>query len=792
MKGKIEKHKSNYTKWIIIFVWLQPILDLITSLFTRFNGSFFTAGALIRYLFLFVLILIVVFKLKIYRHKNLSILFFSLLVYLITFVFFVLFKKGLIISVFEIKYALKMFYFIFVLIFLYLFNKNQHKTFLNYKDIIYPTMIYLALLILPIITKTSFDSYSGYKSGTTGWFFAANEIGSILSIIAPLFLYYVLTFKRKLSKYFLIFIYTFVCMAIGTKVPFLGILFSIFIFIIYYSYSGIINQQKSTFTDKTFPLLVLLTFIYMWYPFSPIGQNVTKHVRYVTTEQTVGKGGPVIEVVDMEQVIFSGRNNLLKHKFKSFKKSSLFQKFIGIGYYEKTKEGYVARSVEMDLFDLFFSYGILGFILMLILPGYLIVVLLYRYLSNFTKNFKNVKLNAIIFTVFLGFSVSIVAGHVISAPSVSIYLAMLLMLAYSELTQKSYLKKKVWIDVTNSPHVIFFNPVILELREQNIDVLVTTREYAQTTDLLKEFNIEYTLIGDHKGKSKIKKIWGMFDRSWDLYWFIRNENIDASLSMSSFTAMIASTMLEIPHMTLYDYEYTIGHHISYRLSDIVLTPRGVDEKLIKKYGGTMSNTIYYDGLKEQIYINHYVSDFVKLNQNIALMKKELKIPLNRIVILFRPEATMAHYQSNVNDLSLNLVNFLNKHKKTPIILVIPRTNDQKNEYKNLKLKNVIVTPKTYNGIELICLSDLVIGAGGTVNREAATLNIPVYSIFQGGKLAVVDKKLIEKKIMTYIKNNNDFKKIIISKNILKKDLKINSLMNFYINNVQKLLKKKER
>lgn len=791
---KITENNQNqlYIKWTIFFIWLQPIIDVATSLFARFSDSFITLGILTRIAFLLFVIFFTIFKLKIYKEKKLFFLFLSLIIYLITYILSAIVDKGLIVSLHEIKYVVKMFYAVFVLFFLYLHSLKKSKSFLNYKDIIYPTIVYLLLLFFPMITRTAFDSYAGYKLGTTGWFFSANEIGSILSVVAPLFVFYVLNLKNKILGFSLIAIYTIVCMNIGTKVPFLGILFSVIIFVSYYGIVEIYQKQKSIIKSKMFPLTFILILIYFWYPYSPIGQNVSKHVSNVTYEQIVDEYGQVIEIVDMEQVIFSGRNNLLKHKFKSFKKAPITNKFLGIGYYEKDTDGYIARSVEMDLFDLFFSYGILGFVLMLILPGYLIIVLLYKYFSNFKRNFKNVKLNAIMFAIFLGASVSIVAGHVISAPSVSIYLVILLILAYSELTQKSFLKKKVWIDVTNSPHAILFNPVILELKENNIDVLVTAREYAQTTDLLKEFDIEHALIGDHKGKSKIKKIGGMFDRTWKLYWFIRKENVDASLSMSSFTAMISSAMLDIPHMTLYDYEYTIGHHISYRFSDIVLTPRGVDEKLIKKYGSTPDNTVYYDGLKEQIYINHYVSDFVKLKRNTEAIKKELKVPLNRIVILFRPEATMAHYQSNVNDLSMDLIKFLNKHEQKPIIIVLPRTNDQKNEYENLKLKNVIVPSKTYNGIELISLSDLIIGAGGTINREAAALNIPVYSIFQGGKLATIDKKLIEREEMVYIQSKRDFEKIIIEKNNIITKTNFDNSMGFYIKNVQKLFKSKER
>lgn len=795
MKNTKKKKQLEFLDWFIIFVWLQPILDLFTSLSTRYNLSFFSIGAVVRYLVLVVMGIFLLFKMKIYKHKKFFAFIVLIVTYLLVYIISSVYTKGVYIGFLEIKYAIKSFYFILVFLFIFLYKQKGYKSHFEYKDIIYSSLLYIFFLFIPSLTGTAFNSYSHFKSGTIGWFYAANEIGSILSFLAPLFVYYALNKKSLLLKIILLFSYLLTCMHIGTKVPFLGIFFSLIIFAMYYVINAIKERKTEMIRNKVMPLLALLIFVVVWYPYSSVGKNISKHVRNQTSTVVVEKNDSgktnleEIERMDFENIVFSGRTNSYKNKAKEYKKSFYLDKLFGKGYYELDDKIYIAKSIEMDIFDTIFNFGILGCILIFIFPLSVSIFVVLKYLTNFKKNIWNIKLNAILFSLFLAFSISFLAGHVITAPSVSIYIAILLMLAYQEVLKPTKVSKKIWIDITNSPHAILFNPVIKELKKKKYEVVVTTRDYAQTIDLLKLFEIEYTVVGDHKGKNKYKKTWGLIERSWQLYWFIRKEKVSASLSMSSFTAIIASNALDIPHMTLYDYEYTTGHYISYRLSNIILTPKGVDEKLLKKYGSNKQNTVFYPGLKEQIYIEYYLPN--KNNKIIIQekLKKNLGITTNNPIILFRPEATMAHYQNNVNSMSLKLIKYLSEHKSNPVIIVIPRTPDQKKEYINLKYKNVIVPSKTLNGIDLIQLSDLVIGAGGTVNREAAALGVPAYSIYKGGKMGAIDNMLIKTKKMVYIDSERDFNKIKVKK--VKKDVSkpLKNTMNFYLKNISLLLKK---
>ncbi len=350
--------------------------------------------------------------------------------------------------------------------------------------------------------------------------------------------------------------------------------------------------------------------------------------------------------------------------------------------------------------------------------------------------------------------------------------------------------KKIWIDITNSPHVIFFNPIIKELKANNYQIVVTARDYAQTKGLLDMFEIKYHMFGGHKGKKKLNKIWGLIERSWQLYKFVKKQKFDASLGMSSQYAMIVSKLLKIPHMTLSDYEYTSGHHMSFRLSKKILIPEGVEDSVLKKYGAKKENVIFYSGLKEQFYIHYYVKEYHQKYQENPL-KDMLNIDQNKILIVIRPEATMAHYQSNKNDIIFELIEFLDNHEKQPIIIVLPRVKEQKEEYQAKKFKNVIIPEKVINGIDLVCSVDLVIGGGGTVNREAAAVGTPAYTIYTGGEFGAVDRMLISSGRMIKIEKKEDFKKIKIEKRKSLPNPVGDDFSKWYIDMVGDLIKEKK-
>lgn len=782
--------EEKINKIFILFLWSQPLVDLITSLSVRHGVSFVTIGIIIRATMMLFLGYYVVVVLK-PKNKHLIIYLLSILLYIIIYSLLTYFNKGLIITVNEIVYLFKTLYFIFMLLFLYAINKSRaSKSFLNYRDLIMPLLIYVILIILAAVTKTNFSSYNGFKIGTVGWFYAANEIGSIIGILSPLFIYFAIKQRKIYIKYIVLALYILCCLIIGTKVPLFAIIITLSSFIILYLIKFVYTKNKHYLFMTFFPFFVCLVFVYFLSPISPAGKNVVDHINNVSKE-VIDDEGNHINQIDIENIVMSGRNNFYKAKKELYLNSSIEKKLFGIGIYNLINNDYKKLSVEMDLFDILFNFGLIGFLLTYLFPVILILRLIKKYFTNFIKNIQRVDQFSIIISLILGFSISFISGHVITAPAVSIYIAILLIIVLSKPKEENVTSKNIWIDITNSPHAILYNPIIKRLKNENFNITVTVRDYSQTVGLMDLFKIDYILIGDHKGKNKWKKLWGILERSNDLYWFARKNAFDASLSMSSQTCMIASKLVGIPHMTLYDYEYTMGHHINFRLSDIILTPKGVNEKTLKKYGANLKDVVYYPGLKEQFYIYYYIKELNKSNKKTNILKEKFNISKNQILIVFRPEATVAHYQSNDNNLSFDLIDFLDKHPKKPCIMVLPRIASQYQEYKSKNYKNVILPEEVINGIELVASADLVISAGGTVNREAAAIGVPAYTIYQGGKFGAVDKMLIKTNRMIQIKSKKDFETIKVElKKVTPKPIG-KDFSDLYVDLVNQLIKRSD-
>ncbi len=348
--------------------------------------------------------------------------------------------------------------------------------------------------------------------------------------------------------------------------------------------------------------------------------------------------------------------------------------------------------------------------------------------------------------------------------------------------------KKIWLDLTNSPHVILYNSMIPKMKEAGYDIVITARDYAQTIELLELFSIPYTLIGKHQGKNKIKKILGLLSRSFALYKFAKGKNFDAAISMSSQYIMIAARLRRIPHMTLFDYEYSTGHKISFRLSKKILSPQGVSQEVLKEYGAKMEKVVYYSGLKEQFYIHYYMKKYREMYGASNPIREKFHIDEERVLVVVRPEATVAHYQINKNSLSMELVEFLNNHPIKPFIILLPRINSQREEYKQKNFENVIIPDEVINGIDLVASCDLIIGAGGTMNREGAAVGTPVYTIYQGGKMCAVDRMLIESERMTHVATKHDFSKIKLVKKTKAPHTIGEDLTEMYIKEIEKLIK----
>ena len=296
---------------------------------------------------------------------------------------------------------------------------------------------------------------------------------------------------------------------------------------------------------------------------------------------------------------------------------------------------------------------------------------------------------------------------------------------------------KIWIDLTNSPHVNFFDRMIKELL-LNHEVLITCRPLANTIELLELSGFSYHIVGTHYGQSTIKKMLGFSIRSGQLYIFLKNKGIDVAASHSSFYSPLVSKLLGIRCIYLNDNEYAAGNKISFAFADKIMVPEFLDIKKVKKQWARETKIIKYPGVKEGIYLWSYEP---AIYNNIADGKSKKRI-------FIRPEPwTAQYYKGKRNFIDGLLLGIKDKYKT----ILLPRGKVQEEYYRQDKFCGITVPDKSITLIEIMSNCDLFIGAGGTMTREAAVLGIPTISIYQDDLLDV-DNYLIDNGFMIHKKD----------------------------------------
>ncbi len=299
--------------------------------------------------------------------------------------------------------------------------------------------------------------------------------------------------------------------------------------------------------------------------------------------------------------------------------------------------------------------------------------------------------------------------------------------------EEGMLRKRIWIDLTNSPHVLIFKPLMKLFDEREYQVKVTAREFAQTVPLLDLFGIDYTLIGRHRGKSLLRKALGLMTRSRQLHHWAEGQGFVLAVSHGSNDLALAAFRMGIPHVTMQDYEFnTASHRVNFRLSRRILFPDCVDPETLAAFGATPDKLVQYPGLKEEYYLHGFQPDESVL--------EKLGIDRSRVLVTVRPPATLATYHRFENPLFDEVLSYLAAQGNVTTV-VLPRTEEQRTNIASRKLENTIVTSGAVDGQSLVYLSDLVVSAGGTINREAAALGVPAYTIF-AGRIGGVDQSLM--------------------------------------------------
>jgi predicted glycosyltransferase len=300
---------------------------------------------------------------------------------------------------------------------------------------------------------------------------------------------------------------------------------------------------------------------------------------------------------------------------------------------------------------------------------------------------------------------------------------------------------RVWIDLTNSPHVLVMRPVIERLRADGHDVRVTARDFAQTIELCERFQIAHTAIGRHRGERLGAKALGLASRSAALVRWARAQaraaggrGFDVALGHGSNDVTVAAAVLRIPSATMFDYEWaTVQHNVNCRLARAVVVPDAIPPQRLERYGAK-GKVRAYAGLKEEYYLADFEPDDAVLD--------ELGLDPARPIVVVRTPPDVSLYHRFENDLFARVLRRLASAaaEQGTQAVVLPRVASQREELR--RVAGFVVPEHAVDAQSLIAHADLVISAGGTMNREAVALGTPVYTTFQG-RLGAVDERLID-------------------------------------------------
>ena len=292
---------------------------------------------------------------------------------------------------------------------------------------------------------------------------------------------------------------------------------------------------------------------------------------------------------------------------------------------------------------------------------------------------------------------------------------------------------RVWVDFTASAHPLVFRPLVRLLEEQGNDVEITARDYAQTLQLIESHGMTATVIGHHGGRSSFGKARQLRSRLKALRAWARPRSFDLALAHGSHELTMTAHRLGIPSATTFDYEWAwLQHQLGCRAATRVVVPDSIPVERLARYGATPPKLQQYPGLKEE----YYLSDF---EPDDAVMRA-FAIDPARVLVVLRPPPDVSLYHRHSNPLFPQTLDHLGRRDDVHAF-VIPRTEEQRDFVRGLDLPSVIVPEEAVDAQSLIAFSDLVVSAGGTMNREAAALGVPVYTTY-GGRLGGVDEELI--------------------------------------------------
>lgn len=304
---------------------------------------------------------------------------------------------------------------------------------------------------------------------------------------------------------------------------------------------------------------------------------------------------------------------------------------------------------------------------------------------------------------------------------------------------------RVWIDLTNTAHVLVLRPLVERLEAAGHDVDLTARPLSHTLELLDDWGHPYTPLGHHGGAGRAGKALAAASRVPQLLRFARGRGYEAALAHGSTDLPPAARLLRIPNTTMFDYEWaSLQHHANCRLANRVLVPDAIPEERLAPYGARPPKLVRYPGLKEEYYLADFEPD--------ERVRDELGLDPDRSLAVVRTAPSYALYLGGSEGSLLGRV-LERLTEQGAQTVVLARTDEQRASVNALGL-DLVVPARAVDGRSLVAFADVLVSAGGTMNREAAVLGTPVWSIFEG-RLGAVDEQLAREGRLRFLSDPAD-------------------------------------
>ncbi|MDD5888452.1 MAG: O-antigen ligase family protein [bacterium] len=472
--------KQNLNKYLGIFILLQPIIDLITGICLNVFNLNLTIGIIIRMLFLMFIMYTTVF---IYKKKKSSIYYLVFIIYTILYLLAnIIFKDSSIFS--ELQGLLRVFYFPLLLISLYDL-KDEIK--ISKMTLVITLFIYIIAIFIPILLNVGFKTYQITKTGTLGFYNSANEISGIISIITPLIFIIFKETKGIIIKVLLTLLYLFVILTIGTKTPLLALLITIGMTYIWLIIHYLKNKKYKPLLISFSLIVVGLASLIIIIPKTNFYKNIIVHLDYLQVDN-------ITDIFQDEKLIdhfiFSERITFYGSKKSIYQNSNIYQKLFGIGYINDNK---LTKLIEMDYYDIYYSHGLLGFLLFMSIPLYI----LFKF--SFQKRTYNFNMYMINTSLLLIIILSLMTGHIITAPAVSIIVVIIILYLDCE-KKKGLLFTAYNLDLGGIETALINLLNNINYDKYNVTLILEQKQGMFLSEINKNVRVEEIKVSNHPNK----------------------------------------------------------------------------------------------------------------------------------------------------------------------------------------------------------------------------------------------------------------------------------------------------